>query len=122
MLVLARHHNEAIIVGHGPRKVRVLVVDVRGDKIKLGIEAPSDMPVHREEVHEAIVRQGGDLLQKRVLLESVAESFSAFRELAMRLAPSDEALRHSLAVDLSHLVNWLVFPDEETPTLAERDD
>ncbi len=121
MLVLARHHNEAIIVGHGPRKVRVLVVDIRGDKIKLGIEAPPDMPVHREEVHQSIVRQGGDLLQKRVLLESVAESFAAFRDLAMRLTPSDEALRHSLAIDLSELCKSLLFPDGEVPTLAEKD-
>lgn len=115
MLVLARHHNEAIIVGHGPRKVRVLVVDIRGDKIKLGIEAPPDMPVHREEVHQSIVRQGGDLLQKRVLLESVAESFTAFRDLAMRLTPADEALRSSLSAGLVQLAQAIA------PTLAEKD-
>ena len=121
MLVLARHHNEAIIVGHGPRQVRVLVVDIRGDKIKLGIEAPPDMPVHREEVHQGIVRQGGDLLDRRHLMEAVGESFGAFRDLAMRLTPSDEALRHSLAIDLIELCKSLLFPDGEAPTLAEKD-
>lgn len=116
MLVLARFHGESIIVGHGPRRVKIQVVDIRdGKKVKIGIEAPPDMPVHREEVHDGIVRQGGDLLQKRVLLESVGESFTAFRDLACRLCPSDEALRRSLAEDLIQLAQQL------SPPLAEKD-
>jgi carbon storage regulator len=49
--VLSRHVDEAIIVdGH----IRIVVVSIRGDKVRLGIEAPPDMPVHREEVQRAI--------------------------------------------------------------------
>jgi carbon storage regulator len=118
MLVLARYHNEAVIIGTGSRRVRVLIVDVRegGTKVKLGIDAPPDMPVHREEVYADIVRQGGDLLQKRALLESVRESFTAFRDLACRLCPSDEDLRRSLAADLIQLAQQL------SPPLAEKGD
>lgn len=54
MLVLQRKKNEAIVIaGH----VRVVVVEIRGDKVRLGVEAPKDISVHRQEVHEAIQRQ-----------------------------------------------------------------
>lgn len=53
MLVLSRHRNESIMIGNG---VKITIVDIRGDKVRLGIEAPSDVPVHRMEVYEAIQR------------------------------------------------------------------
>jgi carbon storage regulator len=53
MLVLSRHGDEAIIVdGH----IRIMVVSICGDKVRLDPEAPPDMPVHREEVQRAIDR------------------------------------------------------------------
>lgn len=51
MLVLSRHRDESIMIGDD---VVVTIVDIRGDKVRLGIEAPSDVPVHRQEVYEAI--------------------------------------------------------------------
>ena len=51
MLVLSRQRDESIIIGD---KVVVTIVDIRGDKVRLGIEAPSEIPVHRQEVYEAI--------------------------------------------------------------------
>lgn len=54
MLVLSRHRDEAITIGDD---VRVIVVDIRGDKVRLGIEAPQAVPVHRQEVYEAIQRE-----------------------------------------------------------------
>jgi carbon storage regulator len=54
MLVLSRTRDESIIIGDN---VVVTVVDVRGDKVKLGIEAPQDITVHRREVYEAIRRE-----------------------------------------------------------------
>jgi carbon storage regulator len=54
MLVLSRHRDESIIIG---RNVIVTVVDVRGDRVRLGIEAPHEIPVHRREVHDAIRRE-----------------------------------------------------------------
>lgn len=59
MLVLSRQRDECIVIGDG--SIRVIVVDIRGDKVRLGITAPAEVPVHREEVFEAIQRerQGG---------------------------------------------------------------
>ena len=54
MLVLSRRRDESIIIADN---IVVTVVDVRGDKVRLGIEAPSDVPVHRQEVFDAIQRE-----------------------------------------------------------------
>lgn len=51
MLVLSRKKNESIVINND---VVVTIVEIRGDKVRLGIEAPRDVPVHREEVFEAI--------------------------------------------------------------------
>lgn len=51
MLVLSRKKNETIVIGDG---IEVTVVDIRGDKVRLGIKAPKEVPVHRSEVYEAI--------------------------------------------------------------------
>lgn len=56
MLVLSRKINEIIDVGHG---VSVTVVEIRGNKVRLGIEAPLDVIVHRREVSEAIAARKG---------------------------------------------------------------
>jgi carbon storage regulator len=53
MLVLSRKKNEAIYVGN---EITVTIVEIRGDKVRLGIDAPAHMPVHRQEVWEAIQR------------------------------------------------------------------
>jgi carbon storage regulator len=53
MLVLSRKRDEKIVIGD---RIVITVVEVRGDKVRLGIEAPSDVPVHRQEVYEAIRR------------------------------------------------------------------
>ena len=54
MLVLSRHRDESIMIGDD---VVVTIVDIRGDKVRLGIDAPADIPVHRQEVYEAIQRE-----------------------------------------------------------------
>ncbi|GIW96688.1 MAG: carbon storage regulator [Pirellulaceae bacterium] len=54
MLVLSRHRDESIMIGDD---VVITVVDIRGDKVRLGIEAPQSIPVHRQEVYEAIKRE-----------------------------------------------------------------
>lgn len=51
MLVLSRKKNESIVIDHD---IVVTVVDIRGDKVRLGVEAPKDVPVHRREVEDAI--------------------------------------------------------------------
>jgi carbon storage regulator len=54
MLVLSRQLDESIVIGEN---IVVTIVDIRGDKVRLGIEAPSEIPVHRREVFEAIRRE-----------------------------------------------------------------
>ena len=54
MLVLSRQRDESIIIGDN---IVITVVDIRGDKVRLGIEAPKEVPVHRQEVYEAIQRE-----------------------------------------------------------------
>ena len=54
MLVLSRQRDESIVIGDN---VVVTIVDIRGDKVRLGIDAPSEVPVHRQEVYEAIQRE-----------------------------------------------------------------
>ena len=54
MLVLSRQKDESIIIGDN---VEITIVDVRGDKVRLGISAPKNISVHRREVYEAIQRE-----------------------------------------------------------------
>jgi len=54
MLVLSRQKDESIMIGED---VEITIVDVRGDKVRLGITAPKEIPVHRREVYEAIRRE-----------------------------------------------------------------
>jgi carbon storage regulator len=51
VLVLSRQRDETIMIGDD---IELTVVDIRGDKVRLGIKAPSQVPVHRKEVYEAI--------------------------------------------------------------------
>jgi carbon storage regulator len=53
MLVLSRKKNESIVINND---ITIVVVEIRGDKVRLGIEAPKEVPVHRREVYDAIKR------------------------------------------------------------------
>lgn len=54
MLVLSRKKGESIIIGGD---ISIIVVELKGDRVKLGITAPKETPVHRKEIHEAMRRQ-----------------------------------------------------------------
>jgi len=54
MLVLSRKRNESIVINDN---VIVTIVDIRGDDVRLGVEAPKEIPVHRQEVFDAIQRE-----------------------------------------------------------------
>jgi carbon storage regulator len=51
MLVLSRKKNESIVINDD---ITIVVVEIRGDKVRLGVEAPKEIPVHRREVYDAI--------------------------------------------------------------------
>jgi carbon storage regulator len=53
MLVLSRKRNESVVIND---QIVVTVIEVRGDKVRLGIQAPRDVPIHRREVMAAIQR------------------------------------------------------------------
>ena len=53
MLVLSRKRNESIVINND---ITIVVVEIRGDKVRLGVEAPKEVPVHRKEVYDAINR------------------------------------------------------------------
>ena len=57
MLVLSRQRDESIMIGDD---VEIIIVDVRGDKVRLGITAPKSIPVHRREIYDAIQREKND--------------------------------------------------------------
>jgi carbon storage regulator len=61
VLILTRKRNERIMIGDN---IEVVIVDIRGEQVQLGISAPKDVPVHRREVYEAIVRENGRVLPK----------------------------------------------------------
>jgi carbon storage regulator len=54
MLVISRKKNESVVIGHD---VTITVIEIRGDKVRLGVVAPVQVPVHRQEVYEAIHRR-----------------------------------------------------------------
>jgi carbon storage regulator len=53
MLVLSRKKNESIVINDD---ITIVIVEIRGDKVRLGVEAPKEVPVHRREVFDAIRR------------------------------------------------------------------
>ncbi|MFT3785338.1 MAG: carbon storage regulator CsrA [Tepidisphaeraceae bacterium] len=68
MLVLSRQRDETIMIGDD---IEVTVVDIRGDKVRLGITAPKEISVHRKEVYEAIKRENREAAQNKLKPEDL---------------------------------------------------
>ena len=62
MLVLSRKRDESIMIGDD---VEIIIVEVRGDKVRLGINAPREISVHRKEVYNAIQKEKKESEQKK---------------------------------------------------------
>lgn len=58
MLILTRRSGEAVIIGDN---VRIAVLDIRGNQVRLGVEAPREVTVHREEVYRRIAEEQGNI-------------------------------------------------------------
>lgn len=66
MLVVNRTRKaSSIIIGDGPRKITITVIEWRDSGVRIGIEAPPDVPVHRKEIYDVIKMAGGDLLSRK---------------------------------------------------------
>lgn len=71
MLVLSRKKNESIVINDD---IRIVVVEIRGDKVRLGVEAPKEVPVHRREVYDAIKRsENGEMAENQQGSQDSAE-------------------------------------------------
>ena len=68
MLVLSRKKDEKIVIGDN---ITIMVIEIRGDKVRLGIDAPREVTVHRQEVYEAIQREQ-DEQQKGISVDADA--------------------------------------------------
>lgn len=81
MLVLTRKRDESIMIGDD---IKIIVVDVRGDQVKLGIDAPRHIPVHREEIYKEIQEEN-----RRAALTQDAD-LAALQRMLRKSEPVDE--------------------------------
>ena len=77
MLVLSRQRDESIMIGDD---VEIIIVDVRGDKVRLGITAPKSIPVHRREIYDAIQREKNQKKDSKEQEEKGTETPKASKE------------------------------------------
>ena len=102
MLVLSRTRDETIMIGDD---IEITIVDVRGDKVRVGINAPASVPVHRKEVYESIKRENQQASRLRPeLLEAIHPSGNgeAHRQNALDRAPGDKRRQpHAIREDCS---------------------
>src|SRR6201986_3429611 len=81
MLVLSRQRDETIMIGDD---IEVTVVDIRGDKVRLGINAPKEISVHRKEVYDAIRREN------RAAAQVKPEDLSGLGKIGPKAPDKDE--------------------------------
>ena len=84
MLVLSRQRDESIMIGDD---VEIIIVDVRGDKVRLGITAPKNIPVHRREIYDAIQREKAE---KKAAEKEQEKEPKAEQEEAPQTDPEEE--------------------------------
>ena len=83
MLVLSRQRDETIMIGD---EIEITVVDVRGDKVRLGIKAPRQIHVHRKEVYEAIRHENDQA--SRVQVDDLTDADNNLRLRAATKSPT----------------------------------
>lgn len=70
MLVLTRKKGESIQIGHN---IEVTVIAIEGDQIKLGIDAPQSIDIHRQEIYHAIQKQNSEAIEANIQLISLLD-------------------------------------------------
>jgi len=87
MLVLTRKKDQSIVINND---IKIVVVEIRGDKVRLGIEAPKEVPVHRHEVFDAIADTSADAEGGIAEADSVPSTF-----VSATTAASSDSARHT---------------------------
>lgn len=77
MLVLARRLNESIMIGD---EIEVVVIDIKGDQVKLGIRAPKRVTVHRKEIYDEIRKENIAAMDSKVKPEELREISEIFKK------------------------------------------
>ena len=118
MIVVSRQKDETMRIGDD---IRVTVVDIRGDKVRLGITAPKEVSIHREEVYDAIMRAN-----ERRQEVSPGTPDDETKALRFRVAPPPLRIRRATANDLpvinqiyNHYVLYSTCTYQEEPSTAE---
>lgn len=91
MLVLSRQRDESIMIGD---EVEITIVDVRGDKVRLGITAPKHIPVHRREIYDAIQREKAQKADGEVKVHTDSEPAEKAQEPVRKKAEKTERASH----------------------------
>jgi len=113
MLVLSRYRDESIYIGDD---IVITVVDIRGDRVRIGVQAPSDVTVHRQEVYEAIKNGGSrDTTTSVCKTESLSKSVSTplGQELCKRKAKLSDGAK-GLPVGIDSPVEFGGLPSDGT--------
>lgn len=93
MLVLSRKINESVVIDG---QIVVKIVRIDGDQVRLGIQAPSDVPIHREEVYQEIQRNNREALHRvRPRLPRLAQNSQASEKAATSIYPGTDAPSHA---------------------------
>lgn len=87
MLVLSRRKGESVIIGDG---IKVTVIDVRGDQIRLGIDAPRSISVHREEIYQQVLEENAAAAQSADVASPLLQAEAASIKRARPQRPEAE--------------------------------
>ena len=99
MLVLSRHKDEGIIIGND---IKIIVVEIRGDKVRLGIEAPRETPVHRQEVYYVIQKENfSKYLSSEKYIEAYELILKGYEPVSEDINKLEEGLRRTGKLDKS---------------------
>lgn len=116
MLVLSRKKNESIVINND---ITIVVVEIRGDKVRLGVEAPMEVPVHRKEVWEAIYRnalQVQQLLARNGIDAELSECMAALEVVGKEVSAAVALIKEQRqAAQQEQPVSLPLPTDEEEP-------
>ena len=107
MLVLSRKKNESIVINDD---ITIVVVEIRGDKVRLGVEAPKEVPVHRREVFDAIRRNKLRIVSRPLKHYEMGSIANRFLRMKLRAAITKRRPRKT-----PDLENWGNYIGKATP-------